>query len=112
MKFTKLLFGLLFFVLTENAFAQFTIDGQFRSRFVVNHGFAVPVKAGTDAIFSFDQRSRLILNYTNDKYSTRFTLQDARIWGGDDLINKTGVMGNSGAFGVYEAWVDLKIKGN
>ena len=78
----------------------------------MDHGFRVPDIANTDAVISFDQRTRLILNYATTKYSTRFTLQDARVWGGDDLYNKTGIAGNSGSFGVYEAWVDLKIKGN
>ena len=99
-------------LLSSTLFAQFTVDGQFRTRFQALHGYKVPVKAETNATFGADQRSRLIMNYKTDKYSTRFTLQDARIFGGDDMYNPTGVAGNSGSFGVYEAWVELKLKGN
>ncbi|MEN8201365.1 MAG: alginate export family protein [Bacteroidota bacterium] len=89
--------------------AQFQIDGEFRSRAVTDHGYKVPVKADYNAQLSFDQRSRLILGYTKDRLSVRFTLQDARVWGSDDMFNKTGVEGNSSALGVYEAWVELQL---
>ena len=105
----KILLGLFLIGFSAPLFAQFTIDGEFRSRFAIDHGQKFPDKAETDAIFSFDQRSRLILGYTNDKIITRFTLQDARVWGSDDMVNKTGVEGNSNSFGVYEAWVELRI---
>ena len=49
------------------------------------------------------------LNYQTEKYSTRITLQDARIWGSEDMVTKTGPEGNSSTLGVYEAWVDLKL---
>ncbi|MEN8229353.1 MAG: alginate export family protein [Bacteroidota bacterium] len=89
--------------------AQFQVDGEFRSRAVLDHGYKVPVKADNDAHLSFDQRSRLILGYKKDILSVRFTLQDARVWGSDDMFNKTGVEGNSSALGIYEAWIDLQI---
>jgi hypothetical protein len=38
-------------------------------------------------------------------------LQDARVWGSDDAFNPTGIMGNTSSFGIYEAWVELKLKG-
>lgn len=93
-------------------FSQFTVDGEFRSRMAIDHGYKMPVKPGTDIVLSFDQRTRLRLNYKNEKFSTRFTLQDARVWGGDNMYNSTGVEGNSDAFGVYEAWVELRLKNN
>ncbi len=90
--------------------AQLSVDGEFRSRSMLDHGYIVPVKAETNAVLSFDQRSRLSLNYKNERYSARMSLQDARVWGSDDLLNKTGVMGNSTSFGIYEAWVELRLK--
>jgi hypothetical protein len=90
-------------------YSQFSLDGEFRSRFAINHGQKVPVLSGSDAEFSLDQRSRLISHYQNKKYAVHFTLQDARVLGSDDMYNKTGVEGNSFALGVYEAWVNLKL---
>jgi len=37
-------------------------------------------------------------------------LQDARVWGSDDAFNPTGIMGITSSFGIYEAWVELKIE--
>ncbi len=108
----KFVISIVLIAISTNLFAQLSVDGEFRSRFAIDHGYKLPVKAETDAVFSFDQRTRLIINFSNDKLSTRFTLQDARVWGGDDLVNKTGVEGNSSSFGVYEAWVDLRITNN
>ena len=109
MKKLKFVIGIALIGISANLFAQFTVDGEFRSRFAMDHGYKLPVKAESDAVFSFDQRSRLILGYANDKLSSRITLQDARVWGSDDLVNKTGVEGNSNSFGIYEAWVELRI---
>lgn len=106
---TNLLTLIIIALISTSAIAQLTIDGQFRSRFIANHGFKVPVKEGTSTAFSFDQRTRLTFNYKTEKYTTRFTLQDARVFGSDDMLNKTGNEGNSYAFGVYEAWFELNL---
>ena len=104
--------GLIILFLGMNANAQLTIDGEYRTRFVSDHGFKVPVKEEADAAFSFDQRTRLQLNYTSEKYSARLTLQDARIWGSDDMYNPTGLTGNSNALDLFEAWVDVHLREN
>jgi hypothetical protein len=103
---------ILLVMFSASTYAQFTVDGQFRTRFQALHGYKIAAKAETDATFAFDQRSRIIMNYKSEKYSTRLTLQDARLWGGDNMGNKTGGYGNSYSLGIYEAWVDLRIKGN
>jgi hypothetical protein len=107
-RFIVLAFGFLLF---QQAFGQLSVDGEFRTRSILNHGYKVPVQASADAVLSVDQRSRLNLAYANQWYSARLVLQDARVWGSDDAYNPTGVMGNTGSFGIYEAWVELKLKG-
>lgn len=92
-----------------NAFSQFSIDGEFRSRGIVENGFKIPARENDQARLSFDQRSRLIFNYSNEKYETRFSLQDARIWGSEDIMSKTGPEGSTFSTAVYEAWVKLKL---
>lgn len=103
---------LVMFIFVLQSEAQFLIDGEFRMRSMVDHGYIVPAKKGSDAAFGVDQRSRIRLHYDSELYSARMTFQDARFWGGDDLYNPTGLEGNSDALGVYEAWVDLKISDN
>ncbi|MEN8115521.1 MAG: alginate export family protein [Bacteroidota bacterium] len=108
MSFRKILLSALLMILSVGLYAQFTVDGEFRTRSGINHGYKVPVKSETDAVLSFDQRSRLILGYSKGILATKFTLQDARIWGADDLFNKTGIEGNSSSFGVHEAWAQIE----
>jgi len=109
MRKSGLLFLIVSFISVQQVVGQFSVDGEFRSRSILSQGYKAPIKSGADAVFSFDQRSRLNLTYKNDNYSTRLVLQDARVWGSDDMYNPTGVMGNSGTFGIYEAWVELKL---
>jgi hypothetical protein len=101
--------GILILTVSGISFSQLSVDGEFRTRGGVDHGYKLPFLKNTDPVLSVDQRSRIILNYKSEKYVTRFTLQDARFWGSEDMVNKTGSEGNSYSFGVYEAWVDLKL---
>lgn len=112
MNILRLTIAIMLILVSVSLFAQFNVNSEFRSRFITDHGYKLPAKENTAAIFSFDQRSRLIFNFANDKIKTRLSLQDTRVWGSDDLVNKTGVAGNTTAFGVYEAWVDLKLSNN
>jgi len=95
--------------LTNVTNAQLSIDGELRSRGIAENGFKTPAIKGVDGDFSFDQRTRLIVNFAKEKYSTRITVQDARVWGNDDLVGKTGTVGNSSSLSLYEAWVNLKL---
>lgn len=101
---------ILVFMIVQQAFGQLSIDGEFRTRSVLEHGYKVPVKKSEAAILSVDQRSRLNLNYVNEWYSARLVFQDARVWGSDDAYNPTGIMGNTRSLGLHEAWVELKLK--
>lgn len=92
--------------------AQLLVDGEYRSRFQTLHGWGMPVKENTDALFGFDQRTRINLDFKSEKFSTRFTLQDARVWGSEDIWNATGIVGKSNGLDIYEAWVDVNLGGN
>lgn len=101
-----IVFLMLFSVST---FAQFTIDGSFRTRVQMLHGYKTPVAEEAPATFGADQQSRLIFNYKTDKISTRLTIQDARVWGADDVFNATGPQQNAYGLAVYEAWAQVKL---
>lgn len=99
----------IFIFLSSTTYAQFQVDGAFQTRFSMLHGQRKPVAKGTEAIFGADQRSQLILSYKTKKYETRFTIQDARVWGSDDYYNATGPQRNSYALGIQEAWFEFKM---
>jgi len=108
MKTKNLIFTVILSFVIFSASAQFTVDGSFRTRFQALHGYKTPVNNETEAVFGADQQSRLIFNYKTEKYSAKFTLQDARVWGSEDFYNVTGPQRSSYSLGVYEAWVELK----
>lgn len=89
--------------------AQLSVTGEFRTKSMVDYGFMVPSKNGDDVTLSFDQRTRLNFDYQTEAYSSRIVLQDARMWGGDDLVNKVGMWGNSSSLGLHEAWFNIKL---
>ncbi len=107
----KTLFFLIIMITFSSVKAQLVVDGEFRSRSQVLHGWKKPVKTNTDAILSFDQRTRIKFDYKSEKINTRFTLQDARVWGDDDIYNSTAILANTNSLGIYEAWAEVKIAG-
>lgn len=107
---TKLFaFSFLVFGIISNINAQLKISGEFRTRTIVDHGYMTPVLENKAADYSIDQRTRLNIDYKNDIYTTRIVLQDARIWGSDELVTKTGMWGSTNTFGLHEAWVNLNL---
>ncbi len=103
----KLLFTLLLYTFPIISNAQFTIDGSFQTRAILNHGYGNPVVENSPALFGADQRSRIIIGYKNENYITKFVIQDARVWGSEDFYNATGPQRRSYSFGVHEAWAEL-----
>lgn len=103
---------LLFGSIWQISNAQLNVSGEFRTRSVVDHGYSYPMLKGRDPEIYLDQRSRIKLDYFSDKFLIGFTLQDARMWGGDDMVSKAGAAGSSNALGVYESWVSFKLTDN
>jgi len=78
----NLLATLLFLVLaTCQLVAQFTLSAEVRPRSEYRNGFKTPTSDDKDAAFFTEQRSRLYMDYSEDKYKFRLTLQDVRFWG-------------------------------
>jgi len=110
MKNLKLLSLLLLIGLSTNIFAQFQITGQFRTRNDNMHGYKKIAGVDSETSFFVSQRSRINLDYKSDKYTVKFSLQDVRLWGDEDVYNGTGVVRKSfNTIDVFEAWVDLKL---
>ncbi len=105
---TKILITIIAICTFISVNAQFEIDGQFRTRAQVLHGYKKPVSENTNAAFHVGQRSRLNFKYHNNRIKTLISIQDVRVWGDENLVNPTGVMGkSSNTIDLYEAWVEL-----
>ena len=61
--------------------AQFTLTAEVRPRSEYRNGFKTPTSDEKDAVFFTEQRSRLYMDYADEKYKFRLSLQDVRIWG-------------------------------
>ena len=76
-----LLFLMLSFWLTEKTNAQFTLSAEVRPRAELRNGFKTPRSSGFDPAFFVEQRSRIYMDYKDQKYKFRLSLQDVRLWG-------------------------------
>jgi len=94
---------LLFVALTlvpALAKAQFRLTAEVRPRTEFRNGFKTPTSTGFDPAFFTEQRSRLYVDFADEKYKLRFSLQDVRLWGQVPQIFKNDV----GTSFLSEAW--------
>ena len=100
----KFLYALLLFSLAAPASAQFTLSAEVRPRAEFRNGFKTPSATGFDPAFFVEQRSRLYLDYAEDRYTFRLALQDVRLWGEVPQIfkNEDGNTFLSEAWGQYQ----------
>ena len=61
--------------------AQFTLTAEVRPRSEFRNGFKTPTSDDKDAAFFTEQRSRLYMDYADEKYKFRLSMQDVRFWG-------------------------------
>jgi len=79
---TRLFTALLFLVVANcQLAAQFTLTAEVRPRSEFRNGFKTPTSEEKDAAFFTEQRSRLYMDYAEEKYKFRLTFQDVRLWG-------------------------------
>ena len=101
MKLKKLPFLVVFVLLSMISYAQeFDAKLQLRPRYEFRNGFKAPIPYGVEPASFVSQRSRLNLNFTQDKLVTKFTIQNIRVWGD---VNSTAVSDVNG-IEVFEAW--------
>ncbi|NPD46070.1 MULTISPECIES: alginate export family protein [unclassified Lentimicrobium] len=93
-------------------FAQFTINAELRTRAELNHGLMTLPTENSEAVLFVSQRSRLNLNYKNEKFVSYFSIQDVRVWGENDIATKTGIQTSTKGFGISEAWFDWRFTKN
>ncbi len=101
MKRCLLFFAALLFAIP--AIAQFSLEGDFRPRAEFRRGYQRMPNEDDKPAGHISQRSRLILGFTEDRVTTRLSLQDVRIWG--DQMPLTDLP----SFDLHEAWIQLAL---
>lgn len=74
---------------TSAAFAQFSLDAQYRPRTELRNGFKNLILPGQDPAIFTEHRARIIAGYQKDKLGFKLSIQDVRIWGETGQINKS-----------------------
>lgn len=96
-----ILFGVTFLFFSWDALAQFSLQGDIRSRAEFRHGYRRMPESFETPAGQVSQRSRLILNFGSDQVSTRLSFQDVRIWGQQLALT------HQPSFDLHEAWVKV-----
>lgn len=86
--------------------AQLTVDGQFRTRAEYRDGYKALAQESSYAAPIVLQRSRLILGYSDDAFTFKFSGQDARVWG----QNASSTANNTTH--IFEAWAGYAFNAN
>jgi hypothetical protein len=105
-----LLFVLLFlFAITFTGQAQFSVDAHFRTRLEIRDGYRKLLPQDAPVAFHVLQRTRLSVSYETDDFKLRFTPQDARVWGDEQIATSTGVFGDYSSLDMFEGYVELRL---
>lgn len=100
--FSMFFFGLMF--LSGSIFAQAVkISAELRPRFEFRNGYKQLIPEGKDAASFISQRTRLNAFYANSNFKVKISLQDVRVWGDVNQLNKNDVYGPS----IHEAWGEV-----
>ena len=84
---------------------EFDANLQLRPRFEYRNGYKSPMPNGENATSFISQRSRLNLNFGQEKLKTKLTLQNVRTWG--DVA--TTAAADKNGIEVFEAWAQYEL---
>ncbi len=96
----------------NKASAQVNLDAQYRPRFEVRNGYRELIPKDADPSIIASQRMRLSLVYETEKLKLKFSPQDVRVWGDENLSSSTGVYGNDASLDLFEGYVELNPSEN
>jgi len=103
----KIYFAITIFVLTllsGSIFAQtVNISAEVRPRYEFRHGYKTLFPDDYTAASFISQRTRLNAFFANENFKVKLSLQDVRVWGDVDQLNKGDVYGTS----IHEAWGEV-----
>lgn len=103
----KLAIVLSLFFVSMNVMAQFSMNGEIRPRGEYRHGFKTLATTNQESAAFIDQRSRMNLNFLNENYRVKISIQDIRVWGSQpQLVSKDGLTS------LHEGWGEIFLKPN
>ncbi|MEI7980216.1 MAG: alginate export family protein [Bacteroidota bacterium] len=91
----------LLILLSENIFAQFSISGEFKMRGEYRDGYLSLRDSSKTPYATILGRARLAFDYKNEKIATRFSLNDAWVFGQNSFSSDT-ITRNT--VNIFEAW--------
>lgn len=114
MKNRKFFYLAIIICLSANLFinrvnAQFQIDAKYRPRFEFRDGYRSLPAQGEESSFSVSQLSRLNFSYLSDNLKIKFSPQDVRVWGDEQLVSSTGVYGDNASVDLHEGFAEIKV---
>ena len=102
--------ALLLFVFSLNDVkAQFKVDAQYRPRFELRDGYQKLAPQNTVPAAFVSQRSRITFSYESENFKLKFTPQDVRIWGDEEIATIGGVHGDSASIDMFEAYAEILL---
>lgn len=90
-----------------DSLCQFQVDAQLRNRFEVRDGYQKLAEAGSAPAIQISQRTRISFIYVTEKIKIKIAPQDVRLWGGDAVVNSTGVPSNTN-IGLFEGFAEIR----
>jgi len=82
---------------------EFTIAAEIRPRTEYRHGYRQLIPDTSNAAFFTDQRSRLYVTYKTNRFIFHTSLQDVRVWGGQDPVSIDGTVQ------IFESYVEPSL---
>lgn len=93
-------------IVSMNTFAQeFDANLQIRPRYEFRNGFKAPIPYGETPGQFISSRTRLNLNFKQDKFVTKLTMQNVRVWGDVSSTAKSDV----NSIQLFEAWAQYNF---
>jgi hypothetical protein len=100
--FTIVLLGASLFFLAGKTQAQFNISAEFRARLEYRDGYSKLRDSSKTPYADILGRSRLIFDYKSEKFTSRFSLQHAFVYGENSIVNNDTIKNNT--VNIYEGW--------
>jgi hypothetical protein len=91
---------------SSKTYAQFTLNGQLRTRGEHRNGFANLIPQAAEATNFISQRTRLNFGYKWDRVTFGVSVQDIRVWG-QDASTISAADGNK--LMLHEGWADITL---
>src|SRR5262245_22246589 len=99
--------GIVYFLgKPSDSAAQFSLQGQLRTRTEMRDGYGTLNTKGSSAAIYTSQRARLTFGYKWDRLNFNVSVQDVRVWGQDaSTINSA----DGNRLMVHEAWAEVTL---